>query len=116
MKYKKLTGTIILTMVIGLHCFPGLAQSASLVWGESSGDVVGYKVYYGTSASSPSNSVDVGNAREFYLDSLPLAENTQYFFCVTAYNDAGESPPCAPVAFTQADTTPPAPPTGLTAQ
>jgi hypothetical protein len=92
-----------------------LASATNLVWDASSGTVDGYKVYYGTNASNPSTSVDVGNSTQYNIDTLPLSENTQYFFCVSAYNTAGESNPCPPVAYTPADTTPPAPPIGLVA-
>ena len=93
-----------------------LATAATLAWDSSSGTVDGYKVYYGTNASNPSKSIDVGNATQYDIDKLPLTENTQYFFCVSAYNTAGESNPCPPVAYTPADTTPPAPPIGLMAE
>lgn len=93
-----------------------IAAAATLAWDSSSGTVDGYKVYYGTNASSPSKSVDVGNTTRYDIDKLPLSENTQYFFCVSAYNTAGESNPCPPVAYTPADTTPPAPPIGLMAE
>ena len=91
------------------------AFSASLQWKASTGEVKGYKVYYGTSSSSPSNKVDVGNATRYSLDSLSLSPKTQYYFSVSAYNQAGESRRCAPVAYTPADATPPAPPAGLQA-
>lgn len=90
--------------------------AATLVWDASSGTVEGYTVHYGTSLGNPTNSLDVGNTTQYNIDSLPLSENTQYYFCVSAYNSAGESDPCAPVAYTPADTTPPQPPVGLTAQ
>ena len=93
-----------------------LATAATLAWDASSGTVNGYKVYYGTNASNPSKSIDVGNATQYNIDKLPLAENTQYYFCVSAYNTAGESDPCPPVAYTPADTTPPSPPKGLMAE
>ena len=101
---------IAFTLLIGIAT---VAPAASLVWDNSSGTVDGYKVYYGTSSSNPSNTIDVGNTTQYDIDSLPLTENTQYYFCVSAYNTAGESDPCAPVAYTPADTTPPAPPVGL---
>ena len=91
-------------------------NSATLVWNPSSGTVDGYKVYYGTSSSNPTNTIDVGNVTQYAIDPLPLSENTQYYFCVSAYNTAGESAPCAPVALTPADSTPPAPPGGLVAE
>ena len=91
-------------------------SAATLVWDASTGTVDGYKVYYGTSSTNPSNTVDVGDTTQYSIDSLPLSENTQYYFCVSAYNTAGESDPCAPVAYTPADTTPPQPPIGLVAE
>ena len=88
--------------------------AATLVWDASSGTVDGYIVYYGTSWSNAS-SVDVGNTTQFNIDRLPLTENMQYF-AISAYNSAGESDPCDPIAYTPSDTTPPQPPTGLVAQ
>ena len=90
--------------------------AATLNWNASGGTVDGYRVYYGTNMTNPSNTIDVGNTTQYNIDALPLSENTQYYFCVSAYNTAGESDPCAPVAYTPADTTPPAPPVGLTAE
>lgn len=87
-------------------------SAATLVWDASSGTVDGYRVYYGTS-SNPSTNVNVGNTTQYDIDRLPLSENTQYYFRVSAYNTAGESDPCTPVAYTPADTTPPSPPVGL---
>ena len=108
------TATILATIMVLIMISAGSA--ATLVWDASSGTVDGYKVYYGTSSSTPSNTVDVGNTTQYSIDSLPLSENTQYYLCVSAYNTAGESDPCAPVAYTPADTTPPQPPLGLVAE
>lgn len=91
------------------------SNAATLRWNSSSGNPDGYKVYYGTNPSSPSNSKDVGDVTAYNLDQLPLSESTRYYFCVSAYNAAGESDPCAPVGYTAGDTTPPIPPTGLVA-
>jgi hypothetical protein len=93
-----------------------VVSAASLVWDASTGTVDGYNVYYGTSATNPSESVNVGNVTQYSIDSLPLSENVQYYLSVSAYNTAGESDPCAPVAYTPADTTPPTPPVGLVAE
>jgi hypothetical protein len=93
----------------------GSAFAATLKWSASSGEVTGYKVYYGTSASSPSTSVNAGNVLQYSLDNLPLKELTTYYFSVSAYNATGESGRCASVAYNPADATPPAPPTGLKA-
>jgi hypothetical protein len=97
-------------------CGSGIATAANLIWNPSSGTVDGYKVHYGTSTGNPTETIDVGNTNQYSLDALSLSENTQYYFCVSAYNTAGESEPCAPVAFTPADATPPAPPIGLMAE
>ncbi len=93
-----------------------VSSAATLLWETGGGTVDGYRVYYGTNSSNPSNTIDVGSTTQYNIDNLPLSENTQYYFCVSAYNTAGESAPCAPVAYTPADTTPPAPPVGLTAE
>jgi hypothetical protein len=85
----------------------------NLQWKASTGDVTGYNVYYGTSSSSPSNKVTVGNVTSYSIDKLPMVENKQYFFCVSAYNQVGESKQSASVAYTPADCTPPFPPVGL---
>jgi len=93
-----------------------ICSAATLVWDSSTGTVDGYKVHYGTSSGNPTTTVDVGNTTQHNIESLPLSENTQYYFCVSAYNTAGESEPCPPVAYTPADTTPPQPPIGLLAE
>ena len=112
---KIYTKTIIL-MLIMVFIAISVSSAATLVWDASTGTVDGYNVYYGTSATNPSESVNVGNVTQYSIDSLPLSENVQYYFCVSAYNTAGESDPCAPVAYTPADTTPPQPPAGLAAE
>ena len=112
---KILAKTLMLGFIIFFATI-SVVSAATLLWDPSSGTVDGYKVYYGTSSTHPTNMIDVGTATRLPIDPLPLSENTQYFFCVTAYNTAGESPPCAPVAYTPADTTPPAPPIDLIAE
>ena len=102
-------------VLIFIFAIVSLGSAADLVWDASSGTVDGYKVHYGTS-STPSNTVDVGNTTKYDIDALPLSENTQYYFCVSAYNSVGESDPCQTVAYTSADSTPPTPPTGLIAE
>jgi len=103
---------IVLTLLI-LGLTVGFAAAATLTWSPSSGTVDGYKVHYGTSPGNPSGTVDVGDNTQYSLNTLSLSENAQYFFCISAYNTSGESDPCAPVAYTPADSTPPAPPVGL---
>lgn len=91
------------------------AHAAALHWNPSSGTVDGYKVYYSTSSSNLSTSKDVGNVTSYNLDKFPLSENVQYYFSVTAYNNAGESPYSPQTSYSPGDTTPPLPPVGLVA-
>ena len=93
---------------------PAAVSAKTLVWDASSGAVDGYHVYYGTTPSDQSNYRDVGNVTQLDLNNLPLSEGVTYYLCVSAYNAAGKSPPCAPVVFTPGDNTPPIPPVGLT--
>ena len=99
--------------------FAGFVVSSTyaeiLVWDPSTGTVDGYRIHYGTSQNNFDNSVDVGDANEYSLDLLPLAENVTYYFVVTAINQAGESDHSNMVSFTPGDTTPPAPPSDLVA-
>lgn len=93
-----------------------LCFAASLRWDPpSQGTVTGYRVKYGTSSSTPSTTVNVGNTTQYYLDNAPLAENRTYYFWVTAFNATGESSPAGPVAYNTSDSTPPVPPTGVNA-
>ena len=113
MKITHYRGILMLIMVFTTIT---VGSAATLVWDASAGTVDGYKVYYGTGATNPSESVNVGNVTQYAIDSLPLSENVQYYLSVSAYNTAGESDPTAPVAYTPADTTPPQPPVGLQAR
>jgi hypothetical protein len=103
---------LVIFFASGNPCF-----AATLKWDPpSEGTVAGYRVKYGTSSTTPSTNVNVGNTNQYYLDSAPLAENRTYYFWVTAYNAAGESPPAGPVSYNTSDSTPPTPPTGVTAK
>jgi hypothetical protein len=107
-------GVLIVTIVLLIS--PAVIQAETLVWDASSGTVDGYNVYYGTNTSDQSNYRDVGNTMQLDLNNLPLSEGVTYYLCVSAYNSAGESPPCAPVVFTPGDNTPPLPPIGVTTE
>lgn len=106
----------LIMVLIAVFSMISVSSGATLVWDASSGTVDGYNVYYGTSAANPSESVNIGNTTQYSIDSLPLSENVQYYFSISAYNTAGESDRCTPVAYTPADTTPPQPPVGLVAE
>jgi hypothetical protein len=103
-----LVGAALLCVAMGSS-----AAAATLMWDSGGGLTDGYKVYYGTSASDPSQTIDVGNVTQYSIDHLPLNENVEYFFGVSAYNVTGESPRSQSVSYTPADNTPPSPPAGL---
>ena len=107
---------LIIISILTLFLLPATGHTASLVWSASSGVVDGYKVHWGTDGNYQSNSLDVGATTRYDLNMLPLSEGVTYQLCVSAYNAAGESPPCAPVVFIPGDNTPPAPPGGLSAE
>ena len=87
--------------------------AATLVWDPNLDQVNGYKVYYGTSATNVNRLINVGKATSLNLDRLPLTANVPYWFCVSAYNTAGESGKTTPLSYTPTDAPPPPPPTGL---
>ena len=105
-------GILVLIMVAPFSAF----ASPFLQWDASTGEVTGYRVYYGTTQGGPytgqyevaTTSCDIAN--------LPLQENRTYYFVVRAYNAAGESGNSNEVAYTVPDTTPPGVPQGVNAQ
>lgn len=50
-------------------------------------DLAGFRVYYGTSSESYSNSVDVGNVASCYVTGLGTGDT--YYFAITAYDLIG---------------------------
>ena len=90
------------------------ALADSVAWDPNTDEVDGYRIYYGTSLTSLTQMVDVGNTTEYSLDKLPLTESVQYYLSLTAYNSFGESGKTSPLAYTPADSTPPSPPVGFT--
>jgi hypothetical protein len=67
---------------------PALAGTVSLAWdpvGDT--DLAGYRVYYGTSPGTYTQSVDVGNVTQTTIGSL--TDCTMYYFGVKAYDTAG---------------------------
>jgi prepilin-type N-terminal cleavage/methylation domain-containing protein len=78
----------------------GVGDQVQLSWTVAGqGDVLGYKVYWGTSPTSYSNSVNVGNT-VFHTVS-GLVSGTVYYFTVTSYDVCGnESAGGAAVAAT----------------
>jgi len=75
------------------------AASVTLQWdANTESDLSGYRVYYGTSSSVYSQSIDVGNVTQATVPDL--VGGTTYYFAVTAYNVSGlESAPSNEVSY-----------------
>ncbi len=75
------------------------ANSATLQWaGNSESDLMGYKIYQGTTPGSYGPSIDVGNNTIYTARNLQSGR--KYFFAVTAYDNRGnESPPSVEVSL-----------------
>jgi hypothetical protein len=75
--------------------FLGLCQtsaravaSVTLVWNQNlESDIAGYRIYYGASSGTYTNSADTGG--ETSATVVNLHEGIIYYFAVTAYNSAG---------------------------
>jgi PKD repeat protein len=84
--------TIIL--LFGILLFSSIFSSAHagdvvLSWSASSGDITGYRIYYGTNPGDYTNNIDVGNVTQYKISGLQ--EGNTYYFVARAYNDSGES-------------------------
>ncbi len=56
----------------------------------SSEDILGYRIYYGTTQGAYPNQVECGNVTDYTVTGL--VENVTYYLVVRAYNQYGESP------------------------
>ena len=89
-----------------------------LKWDASTGEVIGYKVYYGTKTGEYTESKDVGNVTQYSLTELNLTQGLTYYFMVRAYNDLGESDDSNITSYSApvpGDLTPPLVPQNVTA-
>ncbi len=108
---------LLLTLVVFVWLAPTLVLAEPrLVWNPSSGNVTGYRIYFGQTQGSHSNSKDVGNVTQYLLSGLTLEEKKTYYFVARAYNGAGESGDSNEVSWLVPDMTAPLPPQGVTAQ
>jgi len=83
----------IFVLTIAFIIFLGISHPAicaDLTWSESSGEVDGYRIYYGTSSESLTDFVESWDT-SYPLDFLPIIGGETYYIAVTAYNSAGES-------------------------
>jgi hypothetical protein len=111
----------LILLVLGLFAFVWLAPpmvlaEPTLVWNPSSGDVTGYRIFFGQAQGSHPSSKDVGNVTQYPLSGLTLEEKKTYYFVARAYNGAGESGDSNEVSWLVPDMTAPLPPQGVTAQ
>jgi hypothetical protein len=78
---------VIVVALVSIAGRPAIAGTASLAWDPvSDTDLAGYRVYYGTSPGSYTQSVDVGNVTQATITGL--TDCTNYYFGVKAYDTA----------------------------
>jgi len=105
-------GILILILVIPFAAF----ASPFLQWDASTGEVTGYRVYYGTTQNGPYPASYEVATTSCDMANLPLQQNETYYFVVRAYNSAGESGNSNEASYTVPDTTPPGVVQGVEAQ
>ena len=66
-------------------------EGTMLKWDTASGDISGYRIYYGTSEENYTENIDVGDVTQYALENFSLTEGVTYYFVIRAYNDSGES-------------------------
>ncbi|THB80448.1 MAG: hypothetical protein D3926_07070 [Desulfobacteraceae bacterium] len=74
-----------------IKSIPAQITGQKLLWDAVQGEVTGYRIYYGLSEGSYTQSADAGTATEYPLADLSLTQGTNYYFVVRAYNSSGES-------------------------
>lgn len=76
-----------------------ITKSATATWNAvTSTPVTGYKVYVGEAPGQYSRTITVGTVTSATVNSLTVGKT--YYFVVSAYNSAGESPPSSMVSKT----------------
>jgi hypothetical protein len=88
-KVGKATTTVPVTVTV---LPPPSVTTATLTWNAVTDPTLsGYNVKIGTASGFYDKTITVGNVTSYIVDSLMTG--TTYYFSVTAYNSAGESPP-----------------------
>ena len=86
------------------------SEAPLLRWEASSGEVYGYRIYYGTGEGDYTQDVDVGDVTHYAIENLQLDSGATYYFVVRAYNSYGEGEASNAVSYSTgepADTTAP---------
>jgi hypothetical protein len=92
----------VVSLLIGMGSAAN-AANVTLAWDAESG-VAGYRLHYGTSSGSYTQSSDVGTNTTATVSNLTAGQ--MYYFVVTAYNSAGlESQPSDQVSFNSSQST-----------
>ncbi len=92
---KIIYASLALFLFILLNAAGALAGTATLSWtapttnsdGSPLSDLSGYKVYYGTTSGSYTQTTDVGNVTTYEVTGL--TEGSTYYFVTTAYDTSG---------------------------
>jgi hypothetical protein len=85
----------LLSFIAFMHSFTAFASAITLAWdppttntdGTPLTNLAGYKIYYGTTSGSYTNTIDAGNVTASVV--TDLVDGLAYYFAVTAYNSAG---------------------------
>lgn len=85
--------------MLDLSALPVGNGKVALMWDSNpEPDVKGYKLYYGFESGNYVGVKDVGNVTSYTLSGLQ--NGSEYFFALTAYNDAGESAYSDEISYT----------------
>ena len=95
-KFFRTSFSALLLLLLLPLAFPALtaAQEPKLTWDPPipATDILGYKVYIGTSPGQYTRSVDVGNQMEVPLSTLEISGGITYYIAVKSYSATQESP------------------------
>lgn len=87
---RRLVSMLCFASVVAALCIVPLGASTlvHLAWdANSEADLAGYRLLYGTTSGSYTNTIEIGNQTTY--DAIDLAAGTTYYFVVVAYDDAG---------------------------
>jgi len=86
---KKRLAQVLFIVVAVFFVMPVFAAQVQLAWDASSGQVDGYRIYYGTTQGNHPTKIEVGNVTNYTVTNLQ--EGVTYYFVARAYNQYGES-------------------------